>query len=259
MIPENMNEQGVVDLLDSIKHMTYLTAERIGPREAYTIEDNVVRPVVGAKGEFAVSVLDSFRDIEVSDRLRIDGEPNNLMRQVAARMGQFFPGFEMDLSRVRDANLAVMGMRTSTSTRFHRTTKCIGFGLTQIFPLVVAALASRPRGILIVENPEVHLHPFGQATMGGFLSEVADSGVQVILETHSDHVLNGVRLAVKKKQIKSSEVSIHFFKELGKNGQPQVQTLEMDNAGFIGHWPKGFFDQYESDMAALLDWEEKGS
>ena len=106
-------------------------------------------------------------------------------------------------------------MRTSNAVDFHSPVHT-GFGLTQVLPIVVAALSADEGDILLVENPEVHLHPAGQALMGQFLAKVALAGVQVIVETHSDHILNGVRVAVASKQLLgANDVAIHFFGAAG--------------------------------------------
>ena len=84
-----------------------------------------------------------------------------------------------------------LGLRTSEAEEFHRPVHT-GFGLTQSLPIVVAALSAGKGEILLIENPEVHLHPAGQAMMGEFMADAARAGVQVVVETHSDHVLNGV-------------------------------------------------------------------
>ncbi len=73
----------------------------------------------------------------------------------------------------------------------------VGFGLTHALPVIVACLAAEPGTMLVVENPEAQLHPRGQVSIGRLLALTAASGVQVIIESHSDHVLNGIRLAVK--------------------------------------------------------------
>ena len=108
-----------------------------------------------------------------------------------------------------------LGLRTSKGTSFHRPIHT-GFGLTQVLPLLVAALSARLEDLLLVENPEVHLHPSGQAAMGEFLAEVAAAGVQVLAETHSDHVLNGVRRAVKKGILRPDDAALHFFPAAGR-------------------------------------------
>lgn len=98
----------------------------------------------------------------------------------------------------------------------------------------------------MVENPEAHLHPAGQSRLGGFLARVAGSGVQVLIETHSDHVVNGVRLAVAaERTIAADDTIVHFFGE----GEPAV--IELNEHGRLTEWPDGFFDQIENDLGRL--------
>ena len=80
---------------------------------------------------------------------------------------------------VPQTNMVTLGLRTSGETGFHRPIN-VGFGLTQVLPIIVAALAAKEGDLLLIENPEVHLHPAGQAMMGEFLAEVAAAGVQVL-------------------------------------------------------------------------------
>ncbi len=108
---------------------------------------------------------------------------------------------------------------------------------------------------MLIENPEVHLHPAGQALMGRFLAEVAQTGVQVIVETHSDHLLNGIRRAVKANLIESQEVMIHFFRARTSDA-PQVLSPTVDSSGNIDAWPQGFFDQFDKDMDYFAGWGE---
>ena len=119
-----------------------------------------------------------------------------LLHQVSARLDRFFPGCAVDVQEVLNANAVTLGVRISADTGFLRPVHC-GFGITQILPIIVAALSIPKGDLLLIENPEVHLHPAGQALMGQFLAEVAHSGIQVIVETHSDHILNGIRRAIK--------------------------------------------------------------
>lgn len=100
--------------------------------------------------------------------------------------------------------------------------------------------------MLLVENPEAHLHPAGQSKLGRFLARVAGSGVQVVLETHSDHVLNGARLAVAQdRSIAASDMVVHYF------DHDQALPIQINDRGELSHWPTGFFDQIESDLGRL--------
>ena len=262
MLLHHLLPQGVPPMLSSpsltnrLRGLTYLTAERLGPREYYIFDDPQLTPVVGSQGEHAVSVLYSGRDIRVLDNLLVQGVPPTRFRQVEARMAHFFPDCVLEIGQVSRANAVTLGIRISSSTEFHRPIHT-GFGLTQVLPIMVAALSANRDDLLLIENPEVHLHPAGQAAMGEFLAKVAAAGVQVMIETHSDHVLNGIRRAVKNHTLPSEDVALHFFRprrEEGRGGDPQVQSLILDADGNIDSWPKGFFDQFDRDMNYFAGW-----
>ncbi len=247
---------------------------------------------VGTRGEYAVSALFHGRDERVANELSIEGVATTLARQVEARLGTFFPGCRIDMSQVQNANAVVLGIRTSEQTGFLRPIHC-GFGITQILPLVVTVLSASTQftnpvitvenpesgrtltgrllagadsayisgdarfavPLILIENPEVHLHPSGQALMGEFLAEAAHAGVQIIAETHSDHVLNGVRRAVKSGKANADEVAIHFFQDRFRNESPVLSPI-IDSSGNIDCWPEGFFDQFDKDLDYFAGWGE---
>ena len=239
-----------------LRNLTYLTAERLGPREQYVFDDPQLTPVVGPRGEFTVSVLHSGRDEHVLHGIVIVDVPTTRFRQVEARMARFFPGCILTVDEVSRTNAVTLGIRLSKNTEFHRPVHT-GFGLTQVLPIVVAALSAKTDDLLLIENPEVHLHPAGQAAMGEFLAEVVAAGIQVLLETHSDHILNGIRRAVKNEVLLNDDVALHFFRprhDADLKDSPQVQSLMMDNDGAIDNWPNGFFDQFDKDMNYFAGW-----
>jgi predicted ATPase len=253
LLPPDANE-AASSLTNRLRNLTYITAERVGPREVYALEDRQVAPVVGPAGEHAVSVLHWGRDEHVLDRLSLDSVPTTRLRQVEARMGSFFPGCGLVVQQVPQANAVTLGLRTSDETDFHRPIH-VGFGLTQVLPIVVAALSAEAGDILLIENPEVHLHPSGQALMGQFLADVANAGAQVIVETHSDHVLNGIRRAVRAKRLTPEQVALHFFRPRSIE-IAQVISPQLDSLGNIDSWPDGFFDQFDKDMNYFAGWGE---
>jgi len=236
-----------------LRDLTYVTAERLGPREIYPLEDRQTARVVGPRGEHTLSVLSRVRYDPIRDSLIVADVPPTGLKQIEARMGEFFPGCRLDVQLVSQANAATLGIRTSDDTGFHRPVH-VGFGLTQVLPIVVAAISAKEQDILLIENPEVHLHPAGQARMGTFLAEVAASGTQVIVETHSDHVLNGIRRAVKARILPSEQALLHFFRPRGGK-LDQVASPVLDSAGNIDMWPGGFFDQFDKDMNHFAGWD----
>jgi len=236
--------------------LTYLTAERLGPRELYTLQDSQQNQVFGPRGELAISILYSGRDDHVLPELELPNTPPTRLRQVEERMKRFFPGCVLYLNKVTRINSVTLGIRTSSATRYHLPMNT-GFGITQVLPVVVAALSVQKEDLLLIENPATHLHPAAQARMGHFLAEVAAAGVQVLVETHSDHVLNGIRRAVKDNTLASEDVKLHFFRPRSENldvAKPQVESPVIDTHGNLDSWPDGFFDQFDKDMNYFAGW-----
>jgi predicted ATPase len=256
LLPETCNSKAT-DMAERLRTMTYITAERIGPREFYPLEDRQIALVVGPAGEHAVSILHSRREDPVQPGLEIKDTPPTLLRQVEAWMQIFFPGCGLVVEQIPRMNAVTLGLRTSPDTDFHRPVH-VGFGVTQVLPIVVAALSADPGNLLLVENPEVHLHPAGQALMGNFLAQVAGAGVQVMLETHSDHILNGIRRAVRAEQLSPSQVTLHFFRPRSEHDPEAAQIIspQLDAAGNVDVWPDGFFDQFDKDMNHFAGWED---
>ena len=162
------------------------------------------------------------------------------------------PGVHLDYEVVRDADALVAGYSFDrpgdVPTRRYRATN-VGFGLSYVLPVLAGLLV--PRGNLcLIENPEAHLHPRGQARIAELAVRAAVAGVQVIVETHSDHFLDGVRVAVREGLIRPEETAVHYFEREG--GKSVVTTPEIDADGRLSHWPKGFFDQHDDSLARLL-------
>ena len=244
---------------EHLSKLTYLTAERLGPREIYPYKDILSDDfVVGPKGENTANVLYSNQNKPVDTKLVKNDAPSTaLITQVKAHMNRFFPGFDIENEWIPHTNLLNLKIRTSNKLEFHRPVHT-GFGITQLLPIVVGVLAAKKNDIIIVENPEIHLHPAGQAMIGEFFTEVASAGIQVFVETHSDHVLNGVRRGIKKQILPPKDVSLNFFRQRAiaeTETLPQVQNISIDKEGNLDAWPEDFFDQLEKDLIYIAGWE----
>lgn len=136
----------------------------------------------------------------------------------------------------------------------------VGFGCSQVLPVLVGALnafvdADDSRGrlsdpIFVVQEPEIHLHPNAQATLGSFFVSALQKRGQVFIETHSDNLVLRVARHVAAGQLDPSDVAIFFFSN-EKTGK-RVQRLELDaRAAFVPAWPGGFFPQREHEALGL--------
>lgn len=238
-------------IVQQLRNTSWLSAERTGPRELLPLLDSQNHRRVGMRGELAAGLLHWRGSETILDRLQIEGEPGTLFHQVRARMRQFFPGCDLQITPIDGVSVVGLRLRSTAKSEFQRPQN-VGFGLTQLFPVLVELLAALPGDLLIIENPEVHLHPKAQQGIGELLALAASCGIQIIVETHSDHVLNGIRLAVKgSKSILPNQIKIHFFSR-DEDGTFQLLSPRIDADGRLDSWPDGFFDQFDQALAALL-------
>ncbi len=236
------------------KDFTYLSAERLGPRLLYAMSDvSRAKMTVGIRGEFTAHCLAEFGNQAIANANLAFPRTDNLLfnYQTQLWMRQIVSELDIEIQPISQADQVRIGLRNQGNTDYWRPTNT-GFGISYTLPIVVAALMSKPDSVLIVENPEAHLHPAAQSEMGQFLARVAATGVQVIVETHSDHILNGMRLAVKRKLLLPDDVSIQFFVRGEKDTGNQVLAPKIDADGRIDLWPEGFFDQIEKDLLELM-------
>lgn len=126
----------------------------------------------------------------------------------------------------------------------------VGLGLSQALPIVAACLISKPGDLLLIETPEAHLHPGAQHRLARLFVELSRRGRQVVVETHSEHMVNAARLAVKAKDLGPTDVAIQFFSQ--DDGRTSVREVDLDPNGRALSWPSGFFDQAAIDLAELL-------
>ena len=112
-----------------------------------------------------------------------------------------------------------------------------------------------PGSMILIEHPEHRLHPSLAAKLGEQIARAAARGVQIIVETHNDHLFNGIRVAVHGGQIKPEAVGMFYFQAMESQGRRviEVASPQIDRRGRIDRWPDGFFDQFEEDLGQLLE------
>ena len=234
----------------------YLQAERLGSRPYFEMSDFQVRQhqQLGSKGEYTAHFLDIYGEEPIPNQKlsHLSASSLQLKHQVEAWMGEVSPGTRINIT----PNLAMdlIGLQYSYGlSNLYRSTN-VGFGITYTLPILVALLAAQPDTLILLENPEAHLHPQGQAKIGELLALAASCGVQIIVETHSDHVLNGIRLAVHGGQINPEDVQLHYFQRQEKDRQwiTEVISPKIDRHGRIDQWPDGFFDEWDKSLERLL-------
>jgi len=240
----------------------YLQAERIGPRIIFEKSDFLVREhqQLGIRGEYTIYFLEIFgkEDIYSVQLAFPNTESRKLNQQVEAWLNVISPGIRLRITE--HAHLDLMNLRYSfirekqAESNPYRATQ-VGFGITYVLPVIVALLSSKPDTLVLLENPEAHLHPQGQVKVGELIARAATCGIQVLVETHSDHVLNGVRLAVHAGILAPEKVKLHFFQRSQKrdNFSSEIISPKIDRNGRLNQWPDGFFDEWDKSLEVLLE------
>ena len=238
----------------------YVSADRLGPRLTLPFaEEGASATPLGKRGEYVLSYLENAGSAPVMEAVRHPAESKNtLAAQANAWLGAVSPGAELAIAVVPEADCAVGTYRFAKSgdapSRPFRAGN-VGFGMSYALPPIVALLAPKRDQLhsvdhlVIIENPEAHLHPGGQTSLAELAARATASGSQVVLETHSDHVLDGVRLAVREGILSPDQVVIHYFERDGLD--VQVTTPVLSRSGRLDVWPGGFFDQHERNLSRL--------
>jgi predicted ATPase len=212
----------------------------------------------GSKGEFCADIISIHDSTPVRNKgiilEYIDDRryPGGYSKQIEAWMHAL--GFSLQIraktSSVKDiVALEFLDERFSDAEWINPVHT--GFGISYSLPIIAAGLTALPGGILIVESPEAHLHPAAQSRMGSFLARLASTGVQVFLETHSDHIMNGIRLAAAKGDIAKQDVLFAAFSK-SSDGTMTTKEIRVTEDNSLSAWPEGFFDQIQTDLNEIV-------
>ncbi len=242
------------------KKFQYLNAERLSPRILFPTSVYHVEELhsLGNKGEYTAHFIAVNQREPISIRELRHPRTNNptLLSQLDAWMSEVVPGVSMSSIFYSDLNVVKLSYKFETSEGFTGEFNPInvGFGLTYVLPVVTAVLAAKPGDLVIIENPESHLHPAGQAMIGRLCALAAENGVQIIIESHSDHILNSIRVAVRKKILSPEHTAVYFFERDINAKEHKVDIIQpfIDEKGRLDKRPRGFFDEWGKQLDELI-------
>lgn len=237
----------------------FLKAERQGPRLISDICDSNNFSVgnMGENTSYVIGEMDKtlklLEEYHLPEELKISGI-DRFSAHCEEWLKMIIPDTEFQYSIDIEKNISTIKFKNNGEFYLPTAT---GFGITYVLPIIVQALVASvfTNSVLIIENPEAHLHPYSQSMLGKFLALVAANGVQIILETHSEHIIDGCRIQ-SVKNMKSEEMKILFFEKAGS--QSTCLNIGIQKNGELSEWPEGFFDQKQSDLRELLEMRRCG-
>ena len=263
-IPEStlriIDESYLIEIrnLLNFSNIHYVSADRIGPQNFYERKSLGNFVSVGSLGENTVNILARKGGDPVQPELKKvymdlfspteDELTSDTIESYAKYwLDKIFEGAEIKTEVMSDIDIIKFSIKPSKKDVFYKPTN-VGYGFSYSLPILVAGLIAKKGDILIIENPEAHLHPYAQSILSKFLAGVSRVGVQVLVESHSEHILDGFRIIVHDKIIDLNEINILYF---DKNDETYFHKIDIKDDGDIENWPTNFFDQSTNDLNYL--------
>lgn len=246
------------NLVLPFQDVIYISAERIGPKMSFAPSSD---DWIDRRGEHTIqmlyerqydkvddSIVEGMTDIfQEIDEDELSPTVNDVLNFWMTKM---FGASAATVNYIEAANIYALSISTEQKggkAVFKPTN--VGFGYSYALPILIAGLTARKGTILIVENPEAHLHPSAQSMITKFLGLVANSGVQVFIETHSEHILNALRVMVVQNYMNAKDINVMYF---DSHLEGYFEPIMIEENGKMDHWPPNFFDQTEKDLNVLL-------
>lgn len=238
----------------SNNHVHYLSCNRVGSRDLF-FKNRTLYKGVGVTGEYTIDYLSENGKEPLEEPLVKDLSDYTLLAQV-----------NYWLKYIVDANIRIESVPGTEAVKASYSMvegrdvrpQNVGSGISYVISIIVQCLASKEGDILIIENPEIHLHPLSQSRLCEFLYFISQHGRQLFIETHSDHFFNAVRAGIATKRMKKEDILIEFFK-LGSDNCTRKYDIEIGKYGAIENQIPNLFDQFQIDMDKMIGGFRSGS
>jgi predicted ATPase len=230
----------VVDASDLGKYGQY-TAHYIDIRSNETVEfENVLHK-------------DTLTKDEVTGKEFLN---KTLINQINLWMGEISPGVSVRTTKV-SSDIVLLEF-VFKQPNFGNTNRFkpenVGFGISYALHVVTALLKGKAGDLIIIENPESHIHPRGQAELGKLIALVALNDIQIIIETHSDHILNGIRVGVKEHSELTDRTALFYFEKVVTDSEQysKITNIEVDMNGELSNYPVNLLAEWSNQILKLL-------
>ena len=209
---------------------------------------------IGQEGELTASVLRYSGNKKIGKVPVPDGMESDL--SLAEAVGRWVSslGLADDISAEDLAGLGITMKVKPSGVKSKLSLTSVGVGVSQLLPVLVLCLLAEPGSVVLLEQPELHLHPALQQKLADFFIAVARSGRQLIVETHSEYFVSRLRRRVVEDPDDEllKLVKIVSAERDGESGETRYRDLDLTPYGGIEDWPKGFFDQAAEDEREII-------
>ena len=228
-----------VAVVNQLRNIYYISANRIGPTNYVTRNDDLSGSQIGTRGEYVINTLND--------------EGVTLLNKVASEISTIMGGASVHVNEIDTEYLKLLLDSQDNQKGFKPVN--VGFGYSFILPIVTLPLVVEPNSKLIIENPEAHLHPGAQSRLMKFLIKVSkERNLQLFIETHSDHIVNALRIAIKTSfaKIDHKDATIIHVGRDDTNFESKYWQIKIDKNGNLSDFPQEFMDEWTKQMLSLV-------
>lgn len=229
------------------KRIQYLSCHRIGPENLYAKNMDLI-DTIGNDGQYAIAYLDGHATDVLDEKICKNKMDFTLLGQVNWWLN-YIVGVEVATEEIIGADSVRAEYSMGEVTRIRPQN--IGAGISYLISVIIVCLASTENSIIVIENPEIHLHPSAQAKVTELLYFICQNNRQLFVETHSDHIFDGFRVGITKKEINDSDVNI-YFTFLNNNRLTEIMRVQIGRLGRIENQRKDLFDQFDLDINRMI-------
>jgi predicted ATPase len=248
--PNNLFAQEITENLSYEENIFYLSANRTGPQETAELTWEMR---IGQNGQYAIGLFEKTKDKPIAKELQTEKAFSKTLKAQLAWWLSMITGQECTVESEKVTSTLVK-ISYSIDKLTDISPLNVGAGNSYLFKILVMCLTSKPGDILLIENPEIHLHPGAQARLGKLLAFLAQRGIQLVIETHCEHLINKIKYEVYSKQLDADKVTIYYKSELLV---PFEQIKITENGHFDRKnnsntdFPSGFFDATLKDLLEI--------
>lgn len=225
--------------IQQLSRVYYIAADRQPPVNNALKNDNIENNQIGIHGENLINILHMKGEVFV--------------KQVAQEISVILKGASVHVEDNGSDFLKFLLDSSDESKGFRPVN--VGFGYSYLLPIILTCMLAEKGSKLMVENPEAHLHPGAQSRLMDFMVKYATkNGLQLLIETHSDHIINQLRIAVKEKKIENNKDAsiIHFTRNQKEIETPAFYEIKIDSRGNLSQYPSDFLDEWGLQMSKLI-------
>ena len=241
------------------ERILHLGPLRDDPRNLFLPSPPAHRYDVGKKGQQSIECLHRFGMDQVDIPLPITNQSNGVryvpvvtdLLSAVSHWGKYL-GLYSSLKIIGDNKYGTLCkiIQEHPEGEISSDLNNVGVGISQVLPVLLLCLGAPQGSCILLEQPELHLHPSVQSRLAELFIAVSQSGRQLILETHSEHIINRIRLAAAQERLGIDEFGVIFLErdEYGTS----VSTISVQSDGRLDKWPKGFNDEAEKTLTQIL-------